>query len=150
MREHADHHDAKLLLRLYELRREERLRKARNWFFLEFQAEPPEELLKRYPLGSEENASYRMTVSYWEMAASLLNHGLIHEDLFFENTGELLGVWLRLKPAVAFFREQSKNPNAFKNLEIAAEKYEKWMEKQAPGALAVMVARMKAASGKVR
>ncbi|MGH9444165.1 MAG: DUF4760 domain-containing protein [Terriglobia bacterium] len=144
MREHPDHHDAELLLRLYELRREERLRRARDWFMREFQADPPEELLKRYPLGSDENTSFRMTVSYWEMAASLLNHGLINEGLFFENTMELLVVWIKLKPVAVFSREQSKNPHAFKNLEIAAEKYEKWMEKRAPGALATTRERMQA------
>ncbi len=148
MREHPDHHDAELLLRLYELRREERLRKARAWFIREFQAEPPEELSKRYPWGSEENTSFRMTVSYWDMAASLLNHGLISEDLFFENTRELLVVWQKLKPAVTFCREQFKDPQAFKNLEITAGKYEKWMEKRVPEALAAMIERIRAVPAK--
>jgi hypothetical protein len=148
MQDKPDHHDAELLLRLYELRREERLRRAREWFVRQFQSEPAEELMKRYPPGSEENTSFRMTVGYWEMAASLLNHGLIHEDLFFENTMEMLIVWAKLKPAAGIFREQSKNPRVWKNLEDAAGRYEKWLEKRAPGAFARTLDRMQSLSAK--
>jgi hypothetical protein len=148
MQEKPDHHDAELLLKLYELRREEKLRLAREWFVQEFQSEPTDELVQRYPPGSEENTFFRMAVSYWDMAASLLNHGLIHEDLFFENTVEMLVVWSKLKPAAASFRERSKNPRAWKNLEDAAGRYEKWLEKRAPGALAVVLERMRSLSAK--
>ncbi|HTV57124.1 MAG TPA: hypothetical protein VMI06_19685 [Terriglobia bacterium] len=148
MQEKPDHHDAELLLKLYELRREEKLRRAREWFVQHFQSEPTEELVQRYPPGSEENAFFRMAVGYWEMAASLLNHGLIHEDLFFENTMEMLVVWSKLKPAAASVRERSKNPRAWKNLEDAAGRYEKWLEKRAPGALAVALERMQLFSAK--
>jgi hypothetical protein len=148
MQEKPDHHDAELLLKLYELRREERLRRAREWFVQHFQSEPTEELVNRYPSGSEENTFFRMTVSYWEMAASLLNHGLIHEDLFFENTMEMLVVWVKLKPVAASFRERSKNPRVWKNLEDAAGRYERWLEKRAPGALAAVLDRLQSLSAK--
>jgi hypothetical protein len=146
MHEKPDHHDAELLLKLYELRREEKLRRAREWFVRQFQIEPTEELVQRYPPGSEENTFFRMTVGYWEMAASLLNHGLINEDLFFENTMEMLIVWSKLKPAATLFRERNRNPRVWKNLEDAAGRYEKWLEKRAPGALAVALERMKSLS----
>jgi hypothetical protein len=146
MHEKPDHHDAELLLKLYELRREEKLRRAREWFVRQFQIEPTEELVQRYPPGSEENTFFRMTVGYWDMAASLLNHGLINEDLFFENTMEMLIVWSKLKPAVTLFRERSKNPRVWKNLEDAAGRYEKWLEKRAPGALTIALDRMKSLS----
>jgi len=55
MREHPDHHDAELMLRLYDLRREEKLRRARDWFIREFHVESLDDLLKRFPLGSKEN-----------------------------------------------------------------------------------------------
>ena len=134
--QHLDHHDAELLLRLYELRREDKLRRARDWFIAEFRADGQEDLAKRYPPGTEESAFWRMVPSYWEMAASLLNHGLINEDLFFENNGELWAVWIKIEPIVAGIRERIKNPHAYGNLEAAAKKYEAWMEKRAPGALA--------------
>lgn len=137
MKEFPDHHDAELLLRLYDLRREEKLRRARDWMFAEFNAHSMDELYKKYPAGSEENAYYRMTVSYWDMAASIVNHGLIREELFFESNAEFWGVWIKLQPVVAEARAKFKNPKIWHNLEILAGKYEKWMEQHAPGALAV-------------
>src|SRR5579875_1519814 len=110
MQQPPDHYDADLLLRLYDLRREEKLRKARDWFAQEFHADSFEDFLKRYPYGSEGNTFYRMVVDYWDMAASLLNHGLIHEDLFFENNAELLGVWIRIENLVPRIRETWKSP----------------------------------------
>lgn len=62
------HDQANLMLRLYELRREPRLREARQWFVSKFVATNMEKLSKKYPAGSEENASFRMVTSYWEMA----------------------------------------------------------------------------------
>ena len=89
MHGNPDHHDAELLLRLYDLRREEKLRRARAWFVGEFQAQTLEEDQRKHPPGSEESAYTRMTLSYWDMAASIVNYGLIHEQFFFENCGEL-------------------------------------------------------------
>jgi hypothetical protein len=135
MREHPDHHDAELLLRLYDLRREARLRQARDWFQREFQAASWEEFFQRCPHGSEENTFFRMVVSYWEMTASIVNHGLIQEGLFFENTGEFWAVWEKIKQLAPAVREEYKNPLMWKNLEALAGKYEQWMAKRAPNAL---------------
>ncbi len=144
MTQKPDHFDAEILLRLYDLRREEKLRAARDWFIHEFQAESPEDLFKRYPFGTQENAYFRMVVSYWDMAASLFNHGLINEELFFENTGELWAVWEKMKRIAPQMRELWKNPIAYKNLEQAAQKYEEWTAQRAPEALAVRRERMQA------
>lgn len=135
MREHPDHHDAELLLRLYDLRREAKLRQARDWFQREFQAASWEEFFQRWPRGSEENTFFRMAVSYWEMAASIVNHGLIKEEFFFENTGEFWAVWEKIKQLASAVREEYKNPLMWKNLETLAGKYEQWMAKRAPDAL---------------
>lgn len=134
MREHPDHHDAELLLRLYDLRREEKLRRAREWFMREFQAESLEDFRHRFPPGSEENAFVRMVVSYWDMAASIVSHGLIKEEFFFENTNELWVVWQKVKHLAPAFRELYKNPLMWKNLETVGEDFEKWMTKRAPEA----------------
>ena len=143
-----DHHDAEILLRLYDLRREEKLRAARDWFFGEFQAESPEDLSKCYPFGTQQNAYFRMVVSYWDMAASLLNHGLINDELFFENAGELWAIWEKVKRIAPQMRELWKNPTAYKNIEQAAQKYEEWMTQRAPEALAAGRARMQASATK--
>lgn len=143
MPQHLDHHDAELLLKLYDLRREEKLRDARRWFFGKFNPGSLDEMRRQYPPDTQENAFYRMVASYWDMASSLLNHGLINEDLFFENNAELWGVWSKIEPLVAEFRNQAKNPHAYANLESAGKKYEAWMERRAPGALDVRRAFLK-------
>jgi hypothetical protein len=135
MRTHVDHHDAELLLRLYDLRREEKLRRAREWFGSNFRAQNAEEVDRLCPPGSEENAYVRMTLSYWDMAASIVNRGLIEEQFFFENSGELWYAFERGKVVVALVRERQKNPHAYENLEKLALKYEKWMAERAPGAI---------------
>ena len=96
-KEHPDNFDAELLLRLYDLRREAKLRQGREWFIREFQAKSFDDYLAQAPPGSENSALFRMTVTYWDMAASLVNHGLINEDLFFENTPEFWIIWDKVR-----------------------------------------------------
>lgn len=148
MREHPDHHDAELLLRLYDLRREAKLRQARDWFAREFQAETMEDLYRRFPVGGQENAFFRMVVSYWEMAASIVNHGLIKEEFFFENAGEFWTVWEKIRRLAPAVRENFKNPYVWKNLETLAEKYEMWLTKRAPEGVEAFRQRIRAASAK--
>lgn len=147
MRSHPDHHDAELLLRLYDLRREERLRQARSWFLRQFQAESMEDLLRRIPLGSQENDFFRMVLSYWDMAGSIINKGLITDEFFFENTGEYWAVWAKVKHLIPEMRKTWKNPHLYKNLEDLAAKYESWMNKRAPGALAAFRERLRVPPG---
>ena len=135
MREQTDHHDAELLLRLYDLRREERLREAREWFMREMKMESAQDFSTRVPRGSREHTFYLMVTSYWEMAASLVSRGLISEDLFFENTGELWIVWQKVKHLAPSMRETLKNPHTWQNLETVADRFEKWMNKRAPEAI---------------
>ena len=144
MREHPDHHDAELLLRLYDLRREEKLRKARAWFSREFQAKSTEDYLKKYAPGSEEDAFFRMVVTYWEMVGSIVNSGLIKQDFFFQNTGEFFGVWEKIKHLVPNAREAFKNPHMWKNLEEMATSYEAWMVNRAPDAIGAYRERLQA------
>ena len=143
MKDLTDHHDAELLLRLYELRREEKLRAARDWLIHEFHAGSYAELEKAHPRGSKENNYLRMTVSYWDMAASIVNRGLINDELFFESNSELWFVWTKLRHLVPEARAARKNPLLWHNLETVAGKYEKWMEKRAPGSLEVIRERLK-------
>jgi len=134
----ATYDDANLILRLYELRREEKLRDARNWFAANCKASSMEELQKIAPMGSPENAYFRMLVSYWEMAASLVTSGALNQELFFQSNGEILFVWERIKDIAPGFREFLKNPNAWRNLETVANAYIKYMESGAPGSYAAV------------
>jgi len=79
-----------------------------------------------------------MVFGYWEQACSLLNYGLLHEDLFFETSGEFFGVWESLKPVAPQFREKFKDPNFLSNLEKAAQRFERWSEQRSPGHIAAM------------
>ena len=142
MREHPDHHDAELLLRLYDLRREAKLRQAREWFIQEFHAKTLEDFQRVCPMGSETHAFFRMLLSYWDMAASMVSHGLIKEEFFFENNTEFWVVWDKLKDVAPPLRELSKNPFQFKHLEILAGKFEQWMGARAPQALEVLRKRL--------
>ena len=129
------HEQANLLLRLYELRRESRLREARAWFYSHFEDSTPEELMAKYPMGSEESASLRMVISYWDMAAGLANRGLIDDEMFFENSAEGWIVWEKVKAVVPAQRIMMKNPTYLAHLENFARRYETWRERTAPGSL---------------
>jgi len=81
--------EVNLMLRLYDMRREARLRQARAWFVEHFHPTSVEDMMEKYPQGSEENTYIRMVISYWEMVASIVNRGLINDELFFESNGEI-------------------------------------------------------------
>jgi hypothetical protein len=132
------HEQAQLHLQVYDQRREARLRQAREWFFKNFFADTLEEAMKIAPPGTEAGAFYMMVVSYWEQACALLNYGLLHEELFFETSGEFFGVWERVKPAVPQAREKFVNKQFLANLEKAAQRFESWSESHNPGQVAAM------------
>lgn len=129
----VNHEQVNLMLRLYDIRREPRLREAREWYMMNFHPTSAEELMKLCPPGSRENAFMRMVISYWDMTANVVNRGLIDEEFFFENTGEQWMVWERLKPIVGVWRTVFKNPHTFENLEKHVQRLEAWREKNAPG-----------------
>ena len=147
MHDNPDHHDAELMLRLYDLRREEKLRRARAWLIGKFRATSLEELHQVCSPNSEEHTYFRMTMSYWDMAASLVNHCLIHEQFFFESNGEFWAVWDRTRLVIPPLRESFKDPHAYENLEKLALKYEKWMAGRSPECLEVRRQRLSAAAG---
>src|SRR5687768_11088103 len=132
------HEQAQLHLQVYDLRREPRLRQARDWFQQSYYAETLEEAMRIAPMGTEKGTHVGMVMGYWEQACALLNYGLLHEDLFFETSGEFFGVWEALKPVVPEFRERFVEKNMLANLEKAAQRYEAWAERRSPGHIAAM------------
>jgi hypothetical protein len=132
------HDQADLLLRLYEIRREPKMREARDWYFSKFHPATLEDIQKQAPMGSPESAYMRMVISYWEMAANMVNRGLIDEAFFFENTGEQWFVFERIRPFVPAMRERSKNPHMYGHLEKHVKKLEAWRKKNAPGSVEAM------------
>jgi hypothetical protein len=132
------HDQADLLLRLYEIRREPKMREAREWFISKFHPTSLEDSQKIAPFGSPQNAYVRMVASYWDMAANMVNRGLINEEFFFETSGEQWLVWERLKNYVPEQRARSKNPHMFGNLEKHVKKLEAWRKRRAPGSTETM------------
>ena len=129
---------AQLHLQVYDLRREARLRQARDWFAQNYIVETVEDTMRVAAPGTETGAFVGMVIGYWEQACALLNYGLLHEDLFFETSGEFFGVWELLKPVVPEFRKRFADPNLLANLEKAAQRFEVWSERRAPGHIASM------------
>ncbi len=108
------HDSAELILKLYELRRESVMREARNWFST-FNPESAQDIVQT--LMGEHSAHYRMVTSYWEMAASLVNHGAIDAEMFSDATGEQLLVFTKIEPYLNELRQMFKVPHAMKHLE---------------------------------
>ena len=111
--------DASLVMRLYELRREEKLREAREWFRAKFFPQNFEDV-KAAALGAGlENQHYRMVTGYWDMAASFVAQGVLHPELFFDTGGEVLFMWAKIGEFVPQLRELYQSPRLYANLEKA-------------------------------
>jgi hypothetical protein len=106
---------ANLILKLYDLRREEVMRKARSWFVMEFHPGSAEDI-SAAALG-EHSAYYRMVTSYWDMAASLVVNGAIDEQMFNDANGEHVAVYSKLAPFITEAREFSGRPTYMEHLE---------------------------------
>ena len=105
--------DADLILKLYDLRREQTMRDARNWFFT-FNPQTPEDFME--VLMGDKSGYYRMVVSYWDMAASLVNHGAIDADMFNDANGEHIFVYAKIVPFLPALRQMG-NPDFLVHLE---------------------------------
>jgi len=110
--------DAQLVLKLYELRREEKLRAAREWFTGKFFPQTAEDVTA---VTGTENAYYRMVTTYWDMAASFVARGIVNADLFLDSGGEMILVWAKLGELVPQLRKNLGSENLLKNVEHVIE-----------------------------
>lgn len=106
---------ADLILKLYDLRREETMRKARNWIF-SFNPTSAQDYMNTM-MDPEVGGYLRMVTSYWDMAAALVNHGAIDAEMFRDTVGEHMMVYAKIEPFVAELREMWEEPKAFAHLE---------------------------------
>jgi hypothetical protein len=112
--------DAELILKLYDLRREGEMRKARNWWLVNFWPQTADDFIKvATALGSQENNWLRQVAGYWDMAAALVLHGTIHPDLFLEGgvSGEMFFLYAKIEPILKDLREKMQSPGLFSNVE---------------------------------
>src|ERR1044072_4951517 len=109
--------DANLILRLYEIRREERMRKAREWFINVFNPQSVEDIFNLFT--SEHSADFRMVASYWDMAAVFVNHGAIDEQMINDINTEHVPCYAGLQPFLEEIRAMPGVPPYLylKNLE---------------------------------
>ncbi|HEX9121404.1 MAG TPA: hypothetical protein VF840_12770 [Terriglobales bacterium] len=128
--------DADIVMKLYDLRRESEMRKAREWYgnadFSSFEA------VKKVAMGwgSKENAWFRQVLTYWENAASLVLRGVVNRDLFFDWNGEIIFTYVKIKPFIKQFREGPGSDEFLLKMETlmnstpALKKRVAWMEVQ--------------------
>ena len=126
----ATYDDANLLLRLYELRREEKLRAARHWFLFEFTPGSWSQLRDGYFTGEEHDNYVRMVGPYWDMVCALVQQGVMNKDLFYSTNSEHLAVWTKIKPWVEEARQERHNPLLYRHLEEIVEDTMQWRTRQ--------------------
>jgi len=122
------HEDADLILKLYELRREPVMREARNWFF-SFNPTSAAEYMEE--MMGEHSGHLRMVISYWDMAASLVNNGAIDEQMFNDANGEHLFIFAKIEPILEELRQQWNQPDMLKHFETLVRRVPESKEKLA-------------------
>ncbi len=111
--------DAKLILKLYDLRRESVMREARTWFFT-FNPTSIQDVMET--MMGDHSGHYRMVISYWDMAAAMVNNGAIDEKLFNETNGEHLFVYSKMQPVIEEVRTMFGSPDFLRNLETLVKR----------------------------
>ena len=120
--------DANLILRLYKLRREPVMREARNWFF-SFNPTSAAEYMEA--MMGEHSGHLRMVISYWDMAASLVNNGALDEQMFNDANGEHLFIFAKIEPILEELRQQWNQPDMLKHFETLVRRIPNNQEKLA-------------------
>ena len=115
--------DAQLILQLYDLRREAEMRKARNWWVVEFFPESADDLQRvSGAMGSQENAWFREVLGYWGMATSFVLQGVLNEDLFLQPafSGEMFLIFAKVQPLLKEWRQKLGDAQIMRNVELVA------------------------------
>jgi hypothetical protein len=144
-KECADHNDAELILKLYDLRREPVMRHSRDLLMSKFWPKNYEDVAAAAKPDHPLNAAYRQVSTYWEMAYSLASHGALNADLLAENSGEGLFLFAKVEPFIEQMRKEM-NPFAFKNAEWIATQTEEGRKRFA--VVKMRLARMREAMNK--
>ena len=115
-----DHHDADLVLKLYDLRREPVMRESRDAINAEFWPDDAEQAVAIVSPDHSLNRAYRQTSTYWEMVYGMAKHGIVHTDYLLENTGEGMLLYAKVEPYLGPMRAAS-HPRIFQNAEWVAK-----------------------------
>lgn len=109
--------DATVILKLYELRRDEQMRQARQWYFSDFAPKSAMDIIALFRGGERASANYRTVTSYWDMASSLVLNGAIDEKTFLDANTEHVFIYGKIAPFLAEIRQLFGEPDYMRNLE---------------------------------
>ena len=118
-KDHPDHHDAEIVMRLYDLRREPVMRESRDAIQTQFWPRTFEDVLAVTKRDHELNRAFRQVGTYWEMAYGMVKHGIVHAEYFLESNGEGFFLFAKIQPHLEAYRREV-NPLAFRNAEWVA------------------------------
>ncbi|MCL4819435.1 MAG: hypothetical protein KJ067_09850 [Vicinamibacteria bacterium] len=119
-RETPDHHDADLVLRVYEMRREAVMRESRTAISRDFWPKSYDDLLAISKPDHPHNAAFRQVATYWEMVYGLVRHHIVHGDYFMENNGEGMYLYAKVAPYLEQYRKDF-SPTSFRSAEYVAK-----------------------------
>lgn len=121
LKDFPDHHDAELVLKLYELRREAVMRESRSAINRNFWPRTIDDVMAVTKTDHPLNAPFRQVTTYWEMAYGMIRHGVLHADFMLEcNGAEGMFVFARMQPFIAEYRVRHGSPHALVNTEWVA------------------------------
>ena len=142
--------DARLILKLYDLRREDEMRKARTFMAQDFWPRSYDDFMKLVgALGSDQNRYFRQVMTYWDMAASMVVHGALNYDLFLANSGEMFYFYAKVKPYLKELRQRLGQWTYIQHIEKVIEGSPKGREKLAAAEQSIvkLIEMKKAAAG---
>jgi hypothetical protein len=122
-KDYPDHHDAELVLKLYELRREPVMRESRSQLITKFNPTSFDDILAITKGDHPLNAAFRQCATFWEMTYAMARHGIVNPDFLMESNGEGLLLFTRFEPWLKEYREQV-SPMGFRNAEWVATECE--------------------------
>jgi hypothetical protein len=123
LKESPDHHDADLILKIYDLRREATMREARYALNRDFWPRTTDEVLEVLRADHPLNTAWRQATAYWEMVYSLARHGIVHGEFLVENNGEGLLLFARVELYLDALRAAT-SPRTLRNTEWVATETE--------------------------
>lgn len=118
-KDHPDHHDAEIVMRLYDLRREPVMRESRDMLMNGFWPRSYEDVIAITKREHELNRAWRQVGTFWEMAYGMVRHGIVNAEYFLESNGEGFFLFAKVHPYLEAYR-RDVNPLAFRNAEWVA------------------------------
>jgi len=143
IKEYPDHHDAEIVMQLYDMRREAVMREARATVHTKFRPTSSDEAIAVLKQDHPLNGAVRQVVSYWEMVYGMMKWGILHPDYGLESAGEGMVLYAKMEPFLEEVRAQ-KTGVQFHNAEWVAthtEAGKKLMERLRPRFAPVVAAR---------